>query len=1229
MNYSTGESLQNVKGKWGKGKMKKGTNQNWFGKGSKNPHAGHYEGTKSTVTQVNVGGKKGGHYQESGKGQVSGKGQKNNYNESYSRSSNLSMTGSDYSQNRQQGYDNRNQNSHQGSARHQSGKGKSQKGFSSSLNNFPTSHNNQSNNTFVPGVGKGMGKGKGLKGKFSVPQPDTNYTQPQRNFEKGKGKTPTTIKGGRGGMKGTRGVQNHSTEQLESRSDLRAAFDILEVFLESSDTSMEFPSVLTAYQRNKIHSRCHVLGLLSKSRGPENCRILTISKKINYSDGNQQADLPSLSVDPFIRDADLQLLEDYEKSGFVKAANTAVTRTKIVDKKRRKMFTFNETFTNTKFKRSAVDPAITEFVAGLPIRKQEGKLKEMLKQTDVIVLSGETGSGKSTQAPQMILDSNLVKGKILCTQPRRISAITVSDRIATERGVSLGSEVGYQIRFEGKRSPDTKLLFMTTGILFNFIRDNPTLPGIGCIVIDEVHERDADMDFSLLILRNILRQKSSELPLKIVLMSATLSKEVFVNYFTEFSPGSISIAGRTFPVKQYFLEDALRFCGRSSENDPSIKGSKLLEMTSLSPERQQALGSAIKNLDVQIDYELILKLLINIEKFSKSRNEAVLVFLPGWGAITKLDEVLRFSTISKGLRIVKCHSSVSSVEQQAIFRPPPRGLRKIVLSTNIAETGITVPDVVYVIDTALQKQVSYSGESDVARLDNCYISKSSVHQRMGRAGRTQEGVCYSLISKPKYAELLEFSKPELLRTPLESILLQAKSFMLDDVMDMPITDVLKQCPDAPPDVSIVNAKIYLHNCGALDHNNNLTYLGKVLSSLPFPPLASKLLLFGIAFRVAKPMIIIAAFISGKKPFIKTSSKVNSTKTTSDHIYMLELYKDWKSLSGESQVTYCLSNDLSHICMLHIDRTVNQIVRLVSECGFIPKDSINEYTKFEDNEGLVKAVLFAGLWPNVVHVSPAVSHKKKKVVEGVIAMYTPEGKECYHGGDSFCCKREAIKKSLEMGVYFEKLYINGKLSISEVTFFSAIPTLIFCRDLQWESPGESFTAVSVEGFRTVNVPNESVPIIKQLRNLLVFFFQKSLERVDASVVPEDLVVLFSRLIGYDTSQKDEINFSTQQTYNYDWSTDGESEDSYSDPELVDECDYQEGEYEQYPEQDQLPIDVEHNEHQDDDVVSSESSSYQILDQEGVAMTAQKSPDLSFLESKPGDEEKFSFLSPISK
>eukprot|EP01060_Flectonema_neradi_P034314 TRINITY_DN5980_c0_g1_i1.p1 TRINITY_DN5980_c0_g1~~TRINITY_DN5980_c0_g1_i1.p1 ORF type:complete len:1281 (+),score=197.77 TRINITY_DN5980_c0_g1_i1:45-3887(+) len=1074
-------------------------------------------------------------------------------------------------------------------------------------------------------------RGKGAKGSTPNYHPHTHHNLPQpqysgqhatRGQQAGRGKSG---RGGRGGGGGNVGKRGNIHPAPSSRKDLHSAFDILEAFLASTETTMEFPSTLTPYERSEVHGRCHVLGLLSKSSGPESCRVLRISKKEKLSDANERTDLPSITVDPFTKEGDFKILERYEKSGFMKAADTMVMRSnfKVIDKKRRRMFTYTEAFKSgpTKFTRAKVDPEIKNFVSALPMRRQQQQLQKLLGQTDVIVLSGETGSGKSTQAPQIILDSGLIKGGIICTQPRRISAVTVAERVAAERGVPIGSEVGFQVRFEGKRSPDTRLMFVTTGILFNLIRDNPTLPGIGCVIIDEVHERDADMDFSLLILRNVLRQKSSQLPLKVILMSATLSKEIFINYFKEFSPRSVAVEGRTFPVKQHFLEDTMRICRINATDTAHENSSDLLGRTSLSPERQQALSNVMREMDIQIDYALIMRLLTMIHQNNKP-HEAVLVFLPGWNSIITLDEELRRSPVSRGLQILKCHSSVPSNEQQAIFRPPPRGLRKVVLSTNIAETSVTVPDVVFVIDTALHKQFSYSGESDVARLDSCVVSKSNISQRKGRAGRTQPGVCYTLISRSKFSELPDFMKPELLRSPLETLFLQVKSLKIDSAMGISVSDVLNQCPDPPPQASISNAKVYLHNCGALDHGENLTYLGQVLASLPVPPLVGKLLLYGVAFKVAKPIIIISAAISGKKPYVRTSGGGSTEKITSDHIRILELYTAWKSISsGSQQVSFCQSNDLSQACMNMIDRTASQLTRLVSDCGFIAKDKFDEYNKFGESTGLVRAVLFAGLWPNVVHVSPVVSHKTQKIIKGQIAIFTPGGKDCHLGRDSSCSEKLAVDQKLEIGVYFEKLYVNGKLSISDISFYSAIPALIFCRELHWGSPdpsNPSMTPATLEDFRTVQVPTASVSVIKGLRNLLIFFFQKSLERVDASVLPEDLIVLFSRVVGYDLSQKEEESFIEPQ---YEWSTDAESEadDDYEEPEIVEADELVEDPVSEVD--DNAP-----NKSDDDDCSSSESSGYH----EDISHTPvpQKKQDLSFLDTKPEDAEKFSFLSPIS-
>ncbi|CAK9316902.1 unnamed protein product [Citrullus colocynthis] len=487
-----------------------------------------------------------------------------------------------------------------------------------------------------------------------------------------------------------------------------------------------------------------------------------------------------------------------------------------------------------------------EFRKNLPAYKEKDALLATISQNQVIIISGETGCGKTTQVPQFILESEIesLRGavcSIICTQPRRISAMSVSERVASERGEKLGESVGYKVRLEGMKGRDTHLLFCTTGILLRRLLVDRNLKGITHVIVDEIHERGMNEDFLLIVLKDLLPRRPE---LRLILMSATLDAELFSSYFG--GAQIIHIPGFTHPVQTHFLEDILEMTGYrlTPYNQIDDYGQeKTWKMSKQAPrKRKTQIASTVQDALMAADFKeyslqtqeslscwnpdclgfnLIEYLLVRI--CESETPGAILVFMTGWDDISSLKEKLQSHPLlgdPSHVMLLVCHGSMASSEQRLIFTEPDEGVRKVVLATNIAETSITINDVVYVLDCGKAKETSYDALNNTPCLLPSWISKVSAQQRRGRAGRVQPGECYHLYPRCVFGSFSEYQLPEILRTPLQSLCLQIKSLRLGS-----ISEFLSRALQSPELLAVQNAIEYLKMIGAFDESENLTVLG--------------------------------------------------------------------------------------------------------------------------------------------------------------------------------------------------------------------------------------------------------------------------------------------------------------------------------------------------------------------------------------------------------------------
>lgn len=636
--------------------------------------------------------------------------------------------------------------------------------------------------------------------------------------------------------------------------------------------------------------------------------------------------------------------------------------------------------------------SMQSFREKLPAFNVKAEFLKAVAQNQVLVVSGETGCGKTTQLPQFILEEEIssLRGadcNIICTQPRRISAISVAARISSERGESLGETVGYQIRLESTRSAQTRLLFITTGVLLRKLVQDPYLNGVSHLLVDEIHERGMNEDFLLIILRDLLPQRPD---LRLILMSATINADLFSKYFG--NAPTIHIPGLTYPVAEFFLEDVLEktrykitsefdnFQGNSRRRRKELDTKKdqlmtLFEDVDIDTEYKNYSASTRHSLESWSGSQLDLGMVeATIEYICRHEGDgALLVFLTGWDEISKLVDKIkgnRFLGDSSKFLIMPLHGSMPTINQREIFDRPPLEKRKIVLATNIAESSITIDDVVYVIDCGKAKETSYDALNKLACLLPSWISKASAHQRRGRAGRVQAGVCYRLYPKLIHDAMPQYQLPEILRTPLQELCLHIKSLQLGTVGSF-----LEKALQPPDPLSVQNALELLKAIGALDDQEELTPLGRHLCTLPLDPNIGKMLLMGAFFKCLNPALTIAAALTYRNPFVlplNRKEEADEVKRSfagdscSDHIALLKAYEGYKDAKRNgNERNFCWENFLSPVALRMIEDMRFQFLDLLSSIGFVDKSNAGAYNQFSNDSEMVSAILCAGLYPNVV------------------------------------------------------------------------------------------------------------------------------------------------------------------------------------------------------------------------------------------------------------------------
>ncbi|XP_018531992.1 ATP-dependent RNA helicase DHX30 [Lates calcarifer] len=731
----------------------------------------------------------------------------------------------------------------------------------------------------------------------------------------------------------------------------------------------------------------------------------------------------------------------------------------------------------------------------LPVDSHRERVVSMVQSSRVVVIAGETGCGKTTRIPRFLLEERVRGGEgadcnILVTQPRRISAVSVAQRVAHEMGPALKHSVGYHVRLES-RPPQYSggaLLFLTVGVLLRKLQSNPFLKGVSHVVVDEVHERDINTDLLLALLRSSLKENPD---LRVVLMSATGDSQRLAQYFG--GCPIVKVPGFMHPVRDRYLEDVLREMGRPLPVQEREKTDKQGERDEVTP-----------------DLDLVADVIEHIDRHGETG--AVLCFLPGWQDIKAVQEKLEakphFSSGSQ--MILPLHSSLSVANQQDVFQRPQMGQRKIVLTTNIAETSITIDDIVHVVDTGTHKEQNYDPRTKVSCLDTVWISRSNVTQRKGRAGRCQPGQSYHLFPRKQLESMTPFPVPEILRTPLESLVMQTKIHSPNCKAE----DFLSQVLDSPEQAAVRDAVQNLQDIGVLDKTERLTPLGERVACMSCDPRLGKMLVLSAIFRCVLPMLSVAACLT-RDPFhnslqnralVIKAKEALSGSSYSDYLVFSRAVLGWRKVQHrgdrEDRDEYLDKCTLSRPSLRFISGLITQFSENLHEAELVSRASecqshtslCNEHSKQDE---LLKAVLLAGFYPNLIQVKKGVVTKGGRFRPNRVVFRTLNGPVLLHRSSVNSKEEDFPSRWL---TFFYAIKSNGQVFIRDSSVVHPLALLLFTDCDITESVSGDRVEVSFPGRSLVQceLPVNTWELLWELRTSVQTMLYRTLSNPDNAI-----------------------------------------------------------------------------------------------------------------------------------
>lgn len=602
----------------------------------------------------------------------------------------------------------------------------------------------------------------------------------------------------------------------------------------------------------------------------------------------------------------------------------------------------------------------------LPVTEARASIVRMIRSNQAVIIVGETGSGKTTQIPQYVWDDILSKrpnsGIVGCTQPRRVAAVSIARHVAQTRGGKVGGEVGYAVRFDDTCTDATRVKFLTDGILLREIQADPTLSKYGCIILDEAHERTLHGDVLFGLLKAIARKREDSL--KIVVMSATLNAEHFSKFWWNAPIGVVH--GRMFPV------------------------------------------TIMHTVEPQADYvEAAISTILQLHENEPAGD--VLCFLTGQEEIEDAKRILqeRMKLLPNDVpdfAILTLYSAMPYEQQLLVFEPTPRGERKVILATNIAETSITVEGIRYVVDSGVVKAKYYNSKSGMEALTEVDISKAQATQRTGRAGRVAAGKCYRLYTANAFENLSENTIPEIRRSSLLSVVLQMKSLHIDNILGFEFMDM-------PQPRAVAKAEETLMLLQALDKQGHITALGDRLTDFPIEPQPAMVLLAAKALGVARDAVTVVAMTNTENLFLTSREfkdgadrcRAAFAKSAGDHATLLSIYQAYRRSPRDQRKTWCESNSMSYRQMLKAEDIMTQLQSILDS---------------KDDSALLDRILPSSLrylrvGASMPHSSSSSSGNGAAVADGGRASKRTRGEDG-DGGDDLLKRYDALRHGDDSG-----------------------------------------------------------------------------------------------------------------------------------------------------------------------------------------------------------------------
>ncbi len=550
----------------------------------------------------------------------------------------------------------------------------------------------------------------------------------------------------------------------------------------------------------------------------------------------------------------------------------------------------------------------------LPVYEQKQKILDCMEKNKVVIVESPTGSGKTTQIPVILYEAGYAtNGMIAVTQPRRIAALSVSEFISKQMNTPYPGLVGYKMRFEDVTNQDTRIKIMTDGILLQEMKLDPWLSKYSVVMVDEAHERSLNIDFILGLLKRVLQERSD---FHVIVSSATMNTQAFSQYFD--NAPIVSIDTITYPVSLIY--------------DPIAGGAT----TATEAGCDILLSKICATVDRVLDNDQ-----------ADDINGGILIFLPGEKIIKDCVDRLLHCPFSRHLHILPLYGRLAKEEQERVFEDPPAGKKKVIVTTNIAETSVTIHDITSVIDSGLAKLNFYSPRTFTSSLNETPVSKASCNQRKGRAGRTHEGVCYRLYSRMDFEERPMYTTEEIYRTDLSEVVLRMAELGITDFYNF---DFIA----SPGKEGITGAIDTLHMLGALDEDNTLSAIGKMMVLFPLEPRISRIIVEAIMRfpQVLDKTLIAAAFLSANSPFILPANEEMEARKAhhrfrdmqGDFGTYLNLFHAYKQTDNRAK--FCKKNYLDERVMAEIDNINFQLGQIIGDKMGIPivegKGSMSDY-----------------------------------------------------------------------------------------------------------------------------------------------------------------------------------------------------------------------------------------------------------------------------------------------